>query len=215
MVINQWREWREKTQPKQFTVHPCLLQFSGSLMKLLFYGEVCTLNRHVIGLSSMLFELVFVYGSNHSLLVKRFYCSFNWNEVKWPSQEHSDPHWPGTMCSFQSFSINILNSVNDPFLIIALIWCSAGPCKSSSHQSLCKSHLDVGLNTATVWNAQRDSKPLETKQLFIFNMPGCFISKCSLILGNHQSLSRWRDKSCWTDNKSSVATRSEESQEWV
>lgn len=100
------------------------------------------------------------------------------------------------MCSFQSSSIN---SLNNP-----IVWRSAGPHKSSSsHQSLRKSHLDVGLNTATVWNTQRGLEPLETKRLFIFNLSGCFISKRSLILGNNQSLSRWRDKSCWTDNKSS------------
>lgn len=112
----------------------------------------------------------------------------------------SGPHTLGTMCSFQSSTIKI---VNDPFLIIIFIWRSSGSCKSSSHQSLCKSHLDAGLNTTTVWNTQQDSKPLETKRLFIFNLPGCFISKRSLILGNHQSLSRWWDKSCWMDNKSS------------
>ncbi len=111
----------------------------------------------------------------------------------------SGPQTPGTMCSFQSSS----NSVNNPLLIIILIWRSSGPYKSSSYQSLCKSHLDVGPNTSTVWNTQQDSKPLEIKRLFIFNLPGCFISKHSLILGNHQSLSGWWDKSCSTDNKSS------------
>ncbi len=67
----------------------------------------------------------------------------------------SGPQTPGTMCSFQSSS----NSVNNPLLIIILIWRSSGPYKSSSCQSLCKSHLDVGPNTSTVWNTQQDSKP--------------------------------------------------------
>lgn len=32
-VINQRREWRENTQPKQFTDHPCLMRLYGSSVK--------------------------------------------------------------------------------------------------------------------------------------------------------------------------------------